>query len=84
MLEGCDKSALLIKTPMLKLQAVFYDGSVGLEFMTDDPCEAEEMREEMLAFDCCSRGRGIGGTELGHSVVSGCECLLKRLSEKQY
>jgi hypothetical protein len=23
-----------------------------MEFMTDDPSEAEEMREEMLAFDC--------------------------------
>jgi hypothetical protein len=33
---------------MLKLQAIFHDGSVGMECMTDDPSEAEEM----LAFDC--------------------------------
>lgn len=37
---------------MLKLQAIFHDGSVGLEFMTDDTSEAEEMREQILAFDC--------------------------------
>jgi hypothetical protein len=37
---------------MLKLQAIFQDGSVGLEVVTDDPSEAEEMREQMLAFDC--------------------------------
>jgi hypothetical protein len=37
---------------MLKLQAIFHDGSVGLEFMTDDRSEAKEMREQWLAFDC--------------------------------
>jgi hypothetical protein len=37
---------------MLKVQAILHDGSVGLEFMTDDPSEAEEMREQWLAFDC--------------------------------
>jgi hypothetical protein len=37
---------------MLKPQAKFHDGSVGLEFMTDNPSEAEEMREQMLAYDC--------------------------------
>jgi hypothetical protein len=37
---------------MLKLQAILTDGSVAMEFTTDDPSEAEEMREEMLAFDC--------------------------------
>jgi hypothetical protein len=37
---------------MLKLQAIFDDGSVALEFMTDDSSEAEEMRAQWLAFDC--------------------------------
>jgi hypothetical protein len=37
---------------MLKLQAIFHDGSVGMEFLTDDSSEAEEMREQWLAFDC--------------------------------
>lgn len=37
---------------MLKLQAIFQDGSVGLEFMTDDLSGAEEMRGPWLAFDC--------------------------------
>jgi hypothetical protein len=37
---------------MLKLQAIFHDGSVGLEFMTGDAVEAEEMRVQWLAFDC--------------------------------
>jgi hypothetical protein len=37
---------------MLKLRAIFHDGSVGMEFMTDTASEAEEMREQMLAFDC--------------------------------
>ena len=36
---------------MPKLQAIFHDGSVGLEFMTDDPSEAEEMRRLWLQFD---------------------------------
>ena len=37
---------------MFKLHAIFNDGSVGMEFMTDDPSEAEDMREQWLAFDC--------------------------------
>jgi hypothetical protein len=37
---------------MFKLQAIFNDGSVGLEFMTDDLSEAEEMLVRWLAFDC--------------------------------
>ena len=36
---------------MFKLQAIFHDGSVGLEFMTDNSSEAEEMREQMLSYD---------------------------------
>jgi hypothetical protein len=36
---------------MLKVQAILHDGSVALEFMTDDPSEAEEMRRQMLALD---------------------------------
>jgi hypothetical protein len=34
---------------MLKLQAILQDGSVALEFMTDDSSEVEEMRVQMLA-----------------------------------
>jgi len=30
---------------VLKLQAILQDGSIGLEFMTDNPAEAEEMRQ---------------------------------------
>jgi hypothetical protein len=33
---------------MLKVQAILQDGSVGLEFMTNDASEAEEMRWLML------------------------------------
>jgi hypothetical protein len=40
------------KTAMLKLQAIFHDGSVAMEFMTEDSSEAEEMRVQWLAFDC--------------------------------
>jgi hypothetical protein len=36
---------------MLKVQAVLHDGSVALEFMTDDTVEAEEMRVQFLDFD---------------------------------
>lgn len=36
---------------MLKLQAVLHDGSVALEFMTQDASEAEEMRRQMLAVE---------------------------------
>jgi hypothetical protein len=46
---------------MLKLQAIFHDGSVGMEFMTDDPSEAEEMRRQCLAFDCVAEVRVLGG-----------------------
>ncbi len=34
---------------MLKLQAILHDGSVALD---DDPSEAEEMRQQWLAFHC--------------------------------
>jgi hypothetical protein len=37
---------------MLKVQAILQDGSIALEFMTDDASEAEEMRAQGLAFDC--------------------------------
>jgi hypothetical protein len=36
---------------MLKLQAILHDGSVALEFMTEDPSEAEKMRVQLLASD---------------------------------
>jgi hypothetical protein len=36
---------------MLKVQAVLHDGSVALEFMTDDNVESEEMRVQFLDFD---------------------------------
>jgi hypothetical protein len=36
---------------MLLVQAIVEDGSVALEFMTDDPSEAEEMRRQMLAVE---------------------------------
>jgi hypothetical protein len=42
---------------MLKLQAIFHDGSVGLEFMTNDPSEAHEMRELYLTFGCIAEVR---------------------------
>jgi hypothetical protein len=37
---------------MLKLQAIFHDGSVGMELIIDDSSEAAEMRELWLAFHC--------------------------------
>jgi|SRR5271166_3327719 len=49
--RDCSPS-LVIKDEMFKLHAIFKDGSVGMKFMTDDPSEAEEMREQWLAFDC--------------------------------
>lgn len=36
---------------MLKVQAILHDGSVALEFMTDDTVEAEEMRVQFLDLD---------------------------------
>lgn len=42
---------------MLELQAIFQDGTVGMEFMTDDPSEAEEMRELYLTFECVAEVR---------------------------
>jgi hypothetical protein len=42
---------------MLKVQAIVHDGSAGLQFMTDDLSEAEEMRTQCLAFDCVAEVR---------------------------
>jgi hypothetical protein len=42
---------------VLKLQAIFHDGSVGLEFMTESAEEAEEMRAQWLEFDCVAEVR---------------------------
>ncbi|MBV8213395.1 MAG: hypothetical protein JOZ08_09255 [Verrucomicrobia bacterium] len=36
---------------MFKLHAILHDGSVVLEFMTDDPAEAEEICCQMLAVE---------------------------------
>jgi hypothetical protein len=36
---------------MLKVQAVLHDGSVALEFLTDDIVKAEEMRVQFLDFN---------------------------------
>ena len=32
--------------------AIFHDGSVGLEFMTESAGETEDMRSQWLEFDC--------------------------------
>jgi hypothetical protein len=40
-----------------KVQAILHDGSVGLEFMTDDGSEAEQLRTQCLAFDCVAEVR---------------------------
>ncbi|MBV8278215.1 MAG: hypothetical protein JO170_23555 [Verrucomicrobia bacterium] len=32
---------------MLKVEAILHDGSVALEFMTEDRAETEEMRQQM-------------------------------------
>jgi hypothetical protein len=42
---------------MLKVQTILQDGSVALEFMTDDLAEAEEMRAQWLGFDCVAEVR---------------------------
>jgi hypothetical protein len=42
---------------MLKVQAILHDGSVALEFMTDDAVEAEEMRVLCLDFGCVAEVR---------------------------
>jgi hypothetical protein len=36
---------------MLVVQTIFDDASVGLEFMSDDTSEAEEMRTHLAEFD---------------------------------
>ena len=36
---------------MFKLQAILADGTVAMECMIDGAEEAEELREQMLAFD---------------------------------
>jgi hypothetical protein len=53
---------------MLKVQAVLHDGSVALEFMTDDTVEAEEMRVQFLDFDRAGRGQSSGRAGMVCSV----------------
>ncbi|MBV8279469.1 MAG: hypothetical protein JO170_29980 [Verrucomicrobia bacterium] len=43
---------IVVRTAMILLKAILNDGTVAMEFMTDDSSEAEEMRKQMLAFDC--------------------------------
>jgi hypothetical protein len=42
---------------MLKVQAIFHDGSVGLEFITEGLAEAEEMRQQLLTHECVAEVR---------------------------
>ena len=42
---------------MLIVQAILQDESVGVEFMTDNVSEADEMREQRLTFDCVAEVR---------------------------
>jgi hypothetical protein len=42
---------------MLKVQAILHDGSVALEFMTNDTVGAEEMRVQCLDFDSVAEVR---------------------------
>ena len=51
------------------LQAIFHDGSVGMEFMTDDSSEAEEMRAQWLAFDCVAEVIVVERDGMGQLVV---------------
>ena len=53
------------KSTIFKLQTRFRDGPVGPEFMSNNASEAEEMPEQMLAFDCNEHRAG------GKGVVSG-------------
>jgi hypothetical protein len=39
------------------VQAILRDESVGVEFMTDNVSEADEMREQCLTFDCVGEVR---------------------------
>jgi hypothetical protein len=48
---------------MLKVQAVLHDGSVVLEFMTDDTVEAEEMRVQFLDFERAAEVRVLDEPE---------------------
>ena len=42
---------------MLKVQAMFRDGSLGLEFMTENLAQAEEMRQQLLTYECVAEVR---------------------------
>ena len=66
----CCSLRLALKTTMLKLQAILHDGSVGMEFMTEDISEVDEMREQMLAFDCVAKVVVLGRTGLGQRVMA--------------
>jgi hypothetical protein len=46
--------------PTMLFRLVINDDSVGMEFMTDDASEANEMREQMLALIVQPRTRRIG------------------------
>jgi hypothetical protein len=51
------------KATMLKVQAIFRDGSVGLEFMIQNLAEGEEMRQQLLTYDCVAEVRIVDEPE---------------------
>ena len=57
---------------MFRVQAILHDGSVALEFMTDDTVEAEEMRVQFLDLDRGVEVRVLdepGWVEIGRAHV---------------
>jgi hypothetical protein len=56
--QGCPfrTAQPVTQNAMLKLQAILHDRSVALEFRTDDPSEAQEMRRQMLAIEDVAEG----------------------------
>jgi hypothetical protein len=55
---------------MLLVQAILEDGSVALEFMTDDAAEAEEMRVQMARVLLRGRGQDTGRAGVGCALIT--------------
>jgi hypothetical protein len=53
---------------MLRLQAIFHDGSIGMGSLMDDPSEAEEMRARSAKAKYRDLGLGATDATVGRAI----------------
>ena len=66
----------------LKVRPLLHNGSVRLDFMTDDVNEAEEMRIQTVVSDCAAEIRNLN--ESGWVAVRGGRCQTRLMEVPNY